>query len=54
MKKEKVDVDSFTFHSGFKNRLILDKTKPEFCKDCYYLLAVQAKKHTESSIFLGD
>ena len=26
----------------------------EFCKGCLYVLAVHAKKHTESSIFLGD
>lgn len=54
MKKEKINLEEFSYHSDFKNRLVLDKSKPEFCKGCYYLLAVHAKKHTESSIFLGD
>ena len=54
MKSDRIDHRNFAIHGEHKNRVMLDKSKKEFCKDCFYVLAVEARKHTESSIFLGD
>ena len=54
MKGTKVDLFDMEYESEKKNRLLVDPKDKIFCKGCLYLLAVQAIKNTESSLYLGD
>ena len=54
MKGEKFELFDMEYMSEKKNRLLVDPKDKIFCKGCLYLLAVQAIKNTESSLFLGD
>jgi hypothetical protein len=54
MQKPTIPHANFTTVSDKYSQLTLDKKSKEFCKGCYYILAVEAVKHTEGSVFLGD
>ena len=54
MKGQKIELSDFQLEGEKKNRLILYPSSKMFCPDCLYLLAVQARRNTESSLYLGD
>lgn len=51
---KQVDIKKFQMKGQMKNRLVMLTDNPLFCVDCYYLVAVEAIKHTESSLYYGD
>ena len=52
--QEDLDYKSFTFKGSYKDTLYIDSQDPNFCTDCYYIIAIEGLESTQSSLVVAD